>query len=255
MKKISLIGRSHLQKKAFLILPALFLTQSAMGVVTAHIVEEGNDVRVSFSGSISLDPALASTTIPVEDFANLEVSSGNFFKANDDGWFSQFGLGMAIESSVGGVGAEDVSVMGTNSFGFSGSGLLWTAASITGGAVGAVSEITVDPSDSFFVVQDTTLSDVLGTSSGDGDTLWTATTNDTIVISTSPPVLVPEPSSAILCFFAGIGLLRRKDNCNHRLCRPVRGTADRREGVRVLQLVIRLCASTGVSGEGVSSIR
>ena len=31
-----------------------------MGVVTAHIVEEGTDVRVSFSGSIRVDPGLNS---------------------------------------------------------------------------------------------------------------------------------------------------------------------------------------------------
>ena len=117
---------------------------------------------------------------------------------------------MANPSTLSGPGLTIPGILGSNSFGFTGNGLIWSASDITGGDVGAVSEITVDPSDTFFVIENTMLADVLGASTEDGDTLWTATTNDTIVLSTSPPVLVPEPSSAILCFFAGIGLLRRK---------------------------------------------
>ena len=44
-----------------------------MGVVTAHIVEEGNDVRVSFSGSISLDETLARSEQVIVNFVDVVV--------------------------------------------------------------------------------------------------------------------------------------------------------------------------------------
>ena len=95
--------------------------------------------------------------------------------------------------------------------GYNSGQLFYAESDITGGSVGSVSQITVDPSDSFFVIANTTLPSVLGSLLMSGSTLWTATTtNDTIVLSTSPPDGVPEPSSVILCFLAGIGLLRRK---------------------------------------------
>ena len=99
---------------------------------------------------------------------------------------------------------------GQAAVGFIDDAVVYDESQITGGSLGAVTELTYDPSESFFVIDDTTVSAVLGATSVDGDTLWTATTtNDTIVLSASP-VTVPEPSSAILCFIAGIGLLRRK---------------------------------------------
>ena len=179
-----------------------------MGVVTAHIVEEGTDVRVSFSGSIRVDPNLAiDTSNPPMFGAGLgEIGILSF----SGPLFGNFNVGLPVPSSLS-PGGGLVTSIGSTSFGFSIAGLFWSESDISGGVVGAVSEITVDPSNSFFVIGNTTLTDVLGASSVDGDTLWTATTtNDTIVLSTSPPVIVPEPSSAILCFFAGIGLLRRK---------------------------------------------
>ena len=182
-----------------------------MGVVTAHIVEEGNDVRVSFSGSILLDDRISTDTMSVDFISSASLGDIGVSVVTDSGWFSNDGLGFANTSSLGlPEPASLTGPLGSNSFGFVGGTLFWSASDITDGVVGAVSEITVDPSDTFFVVENTTLMDVLGASSVDGDTLWTSTTNDTIVLSTSPPVLVPEPSSAILCFFAGIGLLRRK---------------------------------------------
>ena len=180
-----------------------------MGVVTAHIVEEGTDVRVSFSGSIRVDPITTDAT-----FANDLRTDARLFNRgivfNIDRTFTNGNVGEANRLSSLTTGGGVVTRVGTVSFGFSHDGLSWGGIDITGGVVGAVSEITVDPSDSFFVIGNTTLTDVLGASSVDGDTLWTATTtNDTIVLSASP-VTVPEPSSAILCFIAGIGLLRRK---------------------------------------------
>ena len=181
-----------------------------MGVVTAHIVEEGDDVRVSFSGSISLDETLTVATTPMLGFAGANLGVELIMVVTDSGWFSNGGLGVANTSTLSVVEPATLSgVLGSNSFGFIGSTLFWSSSDITDGVVGAVSELTVDPSDTFFVVENTTLMDVLGASSVDGDTLWTSTTNDTIVLSASP-VTVPEPSSAILCFIAGIGLLRRK---------------------------------------------
>ena len=148
--------------------------------------------------------------MPVENFVELTVRSDAVLVGTASAWFGDSDLGVANTSTLSVPGLTTSGVLGSNSFGFTGNALIWSASDITDGVVGAVSEITVDPSDTFFVVENTTLMDVLGASSVDGDTLWTSTTNDTIVLSTSPPVLVPEPSSAILCFFAGIGLLRRK---------------------------------------------
>ena len=181
-----------------------------MGVVTAHIVEEGTDVRVSFSGSILVDPNLVEGTfasfVP-EPFGVVDLDAAVLFV---NGFVRDFSVGMVHPSSLVFAGLVFMNV-GSQPFGYLGDDLVFGEDDITVGGVGAVSEITVDPSDSFFVIGNTTLADVLGASSVDGDTLWTATTtNDTIVLSTSAPVMVPEPSSAILCFFAGIGLLRRK---------------------------------------------
>ena len=133
-----------------------------------------------------------------------------FFAGARDSFLQGRNLGEAISSRLTRT-TDERSILGGVPFGFNDGALIWSITDITGGGVGAVSEVTVDPSDSFFVIENTTLPDVLGATTVDGDTLWTAnTTNDTIVLSTSAPGVVPEPSSAILCFFAGIGLLRRK---------------------------------------------
>ena len=212
MKKISLIGRCHLQKKAFLILPALFLTQSAMGVVTAHIYQEANDVRVSFSGSLLVDPSL------VNDGFGTTTTNSAVIRDNDlvsfaDGFLLDEGVGLATLSSLSlGTSAAIPTELerGPVAFGFIDDALIYDESQITGGILGAVTELTYDPLESFFVIEDVTVSAVLGATSVDGDTLFTVNgTNDTIVLSASP-VTVPEPSSAILCFIAGIGLLRRK---------------------------------------------
>ena len=82
---------------------------------------------------------------------------------------------------------------------------------MTGGAIEEVSQLTVNPVDTFFVLSDTSLAAVLGATSSDGDTLWTAdNTNDTIVLSTSPPVAVPEISSLILVGRSALGLRGRR---------------------------------------------
>ena len=180
-----------------------------MGIVTAHIVEEGPDVRVSFSGSILLDPTITSSASPSSQRSNVILSGTSLVGLNGQ-TITTSGLGQPWTTSLSQF-VSPIPLVGSTTFGFNGVSLLYAESDITAGSVGDVSEITVDPSDSFFVLEGTTLSSVLGASLAAGDTLWTATnTNDTIVLSTSPPVLVPEPSSVILCFLAGIGLLRRK---------------------------------------------
>lgn len=44
---------------ALVALASLGLTQPALASITVHFVEEDNDVRISFSGSINLDHTLA----------------------------------------------------------------------------------------------------------------------------------------------------------------------------------------------------
>ena len=186
-----------------------------MGVVTAHIVEEGTDVRVSFSGTLLLDPTLISGNIADNnDRINVGLGGSGIVFLTPGPFLGNMFSGNSISSSLAFIDSNyspsAFTSFGPTSFGFVFNTLFWEESSITGGVTGAVSEITVDPSESFFVIGNTRLADVLGGTTGDGDTLWTATTNDTIVLSTSAPVIVPEPSSAIFCFFAGIGLLRRK---------------------------------------------
>ena len=181
-----------------------------MGVVTAHIVEEGPDVRVSFSGTLSIDPNLADVGNPSSNPTPMFIVSGTSLLIASGQSLNDNGLGVPANTTMP-VIVGNPSIAGSNAFGYNSGQLFYAESDITGGSVGSVSQITVDPSDSFFVIANTTLPSVLGSLLMSGSTLWTATTtNDTIVLSTSPPDGVPEPSSVILCFFAGIGLLRRK---------------------------------------------
>ena len=180
-----------------------------MGVVTAHIVEEGPDVRVSFSGTLSIDPNLTNVASPNNSTVPTFTISMTALLLQSGQAFVDSGVGLPATTSMV-VEQAIPPTAGSTAFGYNGNQLFYAESDITGGVLGAVSEITVDPSDSFFVIANTTLPSVLG-SVLSGSVLWTATnTDDTIVLSTSPPVGVPEPSSVILCFLAGIGLLRRK---------------------------------------------
>ena len=213
MKKISFLGRSGLQKKALLTLPALFLAQSAMGVVTLLIVEEGPNVRVSFSGTLDLDPALAISTPPTfAGFGPAILTSEAVAVVNSFAMsFNDFGVGTIMPSSLS-IPEGSTALPNDNSvvpFAFTSSFITYATTQITGGSVNMVSQISLNPDDTFFVLENTSVAAVLGDTSSDGDTLWTANnTLDTIVLSAS--AAVPEPSSLMLVGMSVLGLLGRR---------------------------------------------
>jgi len=102
------------------------------------------------------------------------------------------------------LGGEEASV----TFGFSLGDLLYSPSLISGGNLGAVSELTLDPTVATSFFAGVTLEDSGVADFEEGALLFTAnTTNDTIVFSASP---VPEPTSGILCCLAGLSLLHRR---------------------------------------------
>jgi len=190
-----------LQKALVFLLPLAFM-QTSQAVVTAHFVEEADGVRISFSGTLAVDPNIVNDTTPVSTGGSITGS----------GTISIAGLEILTDPSVG-VATIDLTTVNNGSdgdvpFGFNGSLLFYSSSQITGGELGAVSELTIDPSvtNAFFSGQ--TLESLNADEILEGFVLWTAnTTNDTIVFSTAP---VPEPSVSLLGALAGAFFLRRR---------------------------------------------
>lgn len=112
-------------------LATLGLTQPALGSITVHFVQEGADVRVSFSGSIAVDSTIAtdadttiSTTGAISGAAAFTTNAAIY---NND-------LGAAVASGIATTFA-DIAGAGSG-IGYNGAELLWRGSAITGGAVG-----------------------------------------------------------------------------------------------------------------------
>jgi hypothetical protein len=185
------------------------LAGGADAAITLHLVQEGGDVRLSFSGSIDLTGAGAAP-------------------ASEGGWDSVSRLranGAYITDSVTGdsyfanVGNDDVatnftevtSASPTNgSFGFNNGFITWEARHVTGGVVGGlVTELTAAPSLDTVLFTGQTLASLNASGLTEGQTLWTANgSSDTIQFSALAPV--PEPSSALLLGLGALVVIGRR---------------------------------------------
>ena len=200
-----IISQISCRKKLLVGLSSLIIAQTGLGVVTAHFEQAGPDVRVSWSGTLTVDPILfdSLTSFSSNTIASLvtfdELVGGNSPATYSDGVFFTGAVGFASNS---GLNTNMGSATNSNGrvFGYflGGTTFNYDSAQITGGVLGAVSELTVDPTLDFFLLENRALSSVVG-STTEGDVLWTAaTTGDTIIFSTLPSGAVPEPSAALL---------------------------------------------------------
>lgn len=191
-----------LSKRLLLALSSLLLAQSTMAVIIVHFVEEGDDVRVSFSGSIEISGA----TSPMAFGPSSSSISNELILAGGTG------------NRIGSVGSiEDapfinifVSAQSTEIFGYNDSALFFSDRHNTSPVAGVPTILETDPSlDNFLLPR--TLSELNATADdiAEGALLWTANgTGDTFVFSRLAPI--PEPSVIALGGIALLGLLRRR---------------------------------------------
>lgn len=185
---------------------ALILTQSAHAIVTAQFTQEGDDVRVSFSGTLDLDPSVADDSSPYtsSSYAGVEPVSTVGLNSTVPNIFQQSLGSNTITTLAPTFTIDNADIVGA--FGFGGGNLTWSADLITGGTVDAVSELTVTPASNHFYLRDKTLIGIGANTLTEGQTLWTAgITNDTIIFST-----IPEPSSTLLLGLSSLALTRRR---------------------------------------------
>lgn len=206
--KKSLFQRPALAKRALTTIIPMVLAQSALGVITVHFVETGPDVVVSFNGTLQVDPLLT------DDLTTQLLDVGG--TVNDRGILARNGNAY----TVGSVGAHTLTslvivnqitvlVGDVGGFGYVNSNLFWGLEHITGGSVGAVSELTATGGNATFTLPGQSLASLNADGIAQNTVLWTAnTTGDTIVFSGGGAV--PEPSSLLLCGLSALGLLLRR---------------------------------------------
>jgi len=114
MKKTSFPHKSILST----IIP-LCLAQSAMSAITVHFVEEGPDLRVSFSGTLDLTGAPGTTVSSALQSGSALIGSAGVFTGGTG--YSQ-SLGAATLSGIATISAG---VSNPSMLGFSGNFLYW----------------------------------------------------------------------------------------------------------------------------------
>lgn len=182
----------------------LFSALSCEAAITAYFTEESNGVRLSFHGVLSVDPSTVEETATTSIGPAYAVSDSTVYLTGPSSIID----GLAGTPFSSGLDNRSITIAGPRepniSFGFHGSSLIFSTQSITGGSIGAVSEITVDYQTSNYLFQNLTLEDFGADQIPDGFVLWSAAiTQDTIVFSSGVPV--PEPSSAALILVAIFG--------------------------------------------------
>ncbi len=205
MKKISFHHWKPFSKKVLLSLVSFALAQSAHSSITVHFVEEGDDVRVTFSGSIDLTGAPLVTTTTPGGGAGATIGSSQVTSGGPV-MFLEAGAGFAATTGLATTAGATVT---DTVFGFVFGNLFFGTRHITGGTTGNVTELTADSSLDTFVITDATLADIGADSLVEGQALWTSngTANDTFNASF---LSVPEPSVGILAGLSALGLFRRR---------------------------------------------
>ena len=194
IKMNALVTRMKLGKKALAMLTPVLLSPAAFGIVTVHFVEEGDDVRVSFSGTLDLTGAPGTDSTDDLNAANSTVSSLGINAGGPNAFIQDLGFLPENQNNFSLVNGAAV----TDAFGFSDVFLVWSARNVTQGAPGGVvTELTADPDLDTFVLEGQDL-DSLGAdanSIAEGTILWTSNgdAGDTFVFSRLSPAGDPEP--------------------------------------------------------------
>lgn len=187
----------------------LLLAQPAISAITATFIEVGDDVRVSFSGTIDLsgapgtDSSRGTISVFVPVTSDRVATRGTGYIDQDAG----FAASLPFSSLSNYIQSPTLST-----FGFSGPRLFWDDRHVSGGMTGTVTSLTADPALDFFTLPGQSLASInaeLG-DIAEGATLWTSngTAADTFIFSRLAST-IPEPSAGLLSGLALLGLLRR----------------------------------------------
>ena len=189
-------------------LVGLAYTPSTEAVVFVHFEEIGDDVRVSFSGTLDLDNLNGTLTADfVEQSSPVAEAAIGIFLAESDFFLFSFVGSSAFSSPRGFTNNPDD--IGPGTFGFSDSVLLVDVGSVLS-QTPELATFEADPSRHFFFLRNQTLASIQADSANiqEGFVLWTANgTGDTFVFTRQP---VPEPSSIALLGLGGFLLTRRR---------------------------------------------
>ena len=213
MKKTLPIHRAKaLPATAIALCSFLILAPSSRGVVTVHFDEIGNDVRVSFDGTIALAPSEKASFFGGINY--MAVAPNSVFMWSSDPNTHEvlmvgtpsptlFNFTTSIITPVDG---------GASSFGFEENwNLLYLPRHVSLGISTRLPlELTAVATEDFFFLRDTDVSELTGNRGGgiaEGATLWTANgTGDTFVFASS----IPEPSGVMsLGALLGLGIMFR----------------------------------------------
>jgi len=203
MKKLS-----SLRLSALSIINPIILAQSAMGVITIHFVEEGPDLRVSFSGTLDVSTPAVPTLVMGTQAGVLSFGVVNIVGKHVSNELSgqntilPFGTALFDTSNLVDFGRP---------FGFFAQSVLYTNEHVTDVTTMGTTQVTADPSLDHFLLPGVSLDDVNTEFSDivEGATLWTANnTGDTFIFSRKAPI--PEPSSVMLVGLGALGLLHRR---------------------------------------------
>lgn len=208
--------KSTLQK-AWL-LPMLICVASLINIsivkaaVIVYFEQDGDNVTASWSGTLNIP----TTSVATRDDSAAVVTIGDtqnlYHLSNGSGagyYLAELGAASASGLLTYNVGPEPGDP--TISFGFALGALAWNDIHISGGTVGAVTQLTFDPSrDKIRFLSGLSLGD-LNADAFSNSLAWTATTtNDTISFTTGPVPSVPEPSSLLLVGAGTLTFLARR---------------------------------------------
>ena len=193
MKLTSLLARMNLAKTALTILAPVLFSQAASGTITVHFVEEGDDVRVSFSGTLDLSGA-PGTVSSDTDAGGSSVSSVGIVAGGPRAFIQPLGFLPQVPNNFSFTDGAAVA----DAFGFSNGLLVWSNRHVSQGTPGGiVTELTVDPELDNFVLLGETLESLSAENDDivEGTVLWTSngTAGDTFVFSRLTPGGEPEP--------------------------------------------------------------
>lgn len=163
----------------------------------------GNDVLISWSGSLQLVPGFPFQLPPGGSNGGALVSSASNTQPGQGMVGAQVGTASTTSlASVNGPSAP----LPAEGWGFIGDIIIWGPAIVSGGSLGMPTQLTYDPQVHRYLLPNQTLAS-LNATNFNNTVAWTANgTGDTIQYQSTT---VPEPSVACLAVLAVLGINRR----------------------------------------------